>query len=430
MGAVKFGDPQNIASRVDNHRKDSRLTNELPLGQLGPGDENNYPPQKGVLSVSGVIAHDWISETGGAEKVLDVMVETFPDAEILCLWNDVPASRYPGRTVSESWMAHTPLRHTKAVALPLMPSTWRQRPNTSAEWILASSHLFAHHVSLRGNNPDVRKFAYVYTPARYIWNPELDTRGAKWLPRLVSPSLRALDRHRAQESYRVAAISEFVRERIRIAWGRDSEVIYPPVDVARIQSVAIWADKLTGAERVVLDQLPRPFVLGASRFVPYKRLDLVIESGEAANLPVVLAGAGPQDRRLREQAAQATVPVQFVHAPSDRLLYALYEAASVFVFPAIEDFGIMPVEAMAIGTPVVARALGGGSETVLDGITGAHLSLEASAEDMESAIARAFGIDHEACRNLARVFHGDRFAKELRLWMAEAENPGKCQGKP
>mgnify|MGYP001792271793 CR=1 FL=1 len=146
---------------------------------------------------------------------------------------------------------------------------------------------------------------------------------------------------------------------MRASGERDSEVVHPPVAVKRVQSVESWVARISEAEREVLDRLPRPFVLGASRFIPYKRLDLVIKAGEAVDLPVVLAGRGPEERRLREQAEQAKVPVHFVHDPSDRLLYALYEAASVFVFPAIEDFGIMPVEGSATGPPVVGGASGG-----------------------------------------------------------------------
>jgi glycosyltransferase involved in cell wall biosynthesis len=381
--------------------------------------------QEGRVQVSGIIVHEWISKTGGSEKVLDAMVKTFPDAEVWCLWNDVPQSRYPERIVRESWLARTPLRRSRAAALPFMPLTWRTHRSSSAEWILASSHLFAHHVSLGGLNPDVRKFAYVHTPARYIWNHELDGRGAGWLPRLVSPSLRSLDRRRAQESYRIAANSQCVRERIKVAWHRDSEVIYPPVDVARIQRVASWADELCEAERPIFDAIPSPYVLGASRFVPYKRLDLVIRTGEAADVPVVLAGSGPEDRRLREQAAQARVPVYFVSAPSDALLYALYESASVFVFPAIEDFGIMPVEAMAIGTPVVGRQIGGVSETVIDGVTGAHLPERAGPKDLKRAFERALDTDSEACRSRAQAFDGDRFADEIRSWKENSEGPSR-----
>lgn len=371
--------------------------------------------------MSAVIVHEWISRTGGSERVLDAMVEAFPEAEVRCLWNDIPESRYPGRVVHESWLARTPLRRAKALALPFMPLAWRNCQPGGYEWALVSSHLFAHHVTFADQGPDFRKYVYVHSPARYIWNPELDERGDGLLPRVVSPALRALDRKRAQEAYSLAANSEHVRQRVLKAWDRDSEVIYPPVDVARLQGVSCWADELGESERVVLDGLPRPFVLGASRFIPYKRLDLVISTGEAAGLPVVLAGSGPEEQRLREQAAQATVPVHFVPDPSDRLLYALYEAATVFVFPAIEDFGIMPVEAMALGTPVVARAVGGGSETVLDGVTGAHLPERAGPRDLRSSVERAIGSEGDACRHRAQIFAGDRFADRLRKWTGDSE---------
>jgi len=357
------------------------------------------------------------------------MVETFPDAEIWCLWNDAPELRYPGRLVCESWLARTTLRHAKAVALPLMPATWRTHRSTSGEWILANSHLFAHHVRLGGDNPDVRKFAYVHTPARYIWTPELDGRGTGWLPRLISPSLRALDRRRAQESYRIAANSTYVQARIQVAWNRDSEVIYPPVDVSQIQGVQSWADQLSEAERALLDRLPRPFVLGASRFIPYKRLDVVIKTGEAMDVPVVLAGSGPEGPRLREQASQATVPVHFVDTPSDALLYALYEAASLFVFPAIEDFGIMPVEAMATGTPVLGRRVGGVSETVIDGVTGALLDTLDSPRCLAAGASAALSAEPDACRARAQVFDSENFSRTLRDWMGVSTASARLSGK-
>lgn len=371
--------------------------------------------------MSGIIVHEWISQTGGSEKVLNAMVDAFPDAEIRCLWNDVHDSRYLGRTVRESWLARTPLRRSKALALPFMPGAWRNCEPGDYDWALVSSHLFAHHVTFADQPDDFRKYVYVHTPARYIWSPELDTRGNGLLPRLMSPALRALDRRRAQEALSLAANSEYVRRRIQRAWDRDSEVIYPPVDVARMQSVKRWADELSEVERAVLEQLPNFFVLGASRFIAYKRLDLVIKIAEASDLPVVLAGSGPEERPLREQAAQATVPVHFVSDPSDTLLYALYEAASVYVFPAIEDFGIMPVEAMALGTPVVVRAIGGGSETVVDGVTGAHLPERASTKDLKYAVVRAFGADGDACRRHAQTFDIARFQESLRSWLQDTE---------
>src|SRR5690606_36447909 len=120
----------------------------------------------------------------------------------------------------------------------------------------------------------------------------------------------------------------------------------------------------------LLEELPDAFVLGASRFIRYKRLDLVISAAEKAGLPAVIAGRGPEEQHLRAVAAAARVPVHIVVSPSDEMLYALMQLAAVFVFPAIEDFGIVPVEAQAAGTPVVTGPFGGQVETFENGVSG------------------------------------------------------------
>ncbi|WP_235522463.1 glycosyltransferase [Cellulomonas sp. Root137] len=366
-----------------------------------------------------MIAHEWISRTGGSEKVLDAMVAAFPGAKVLTLWNDDAGRRYPGRDVQESWMARTPFRRHKALALPAMPMTWRDRDIASVDWILASSHLFAHHVSLAGA-PDVPKYAYVYTPARYVWTPELDTRGAGLAARALAPALKHIDRKRAQEPDKIAAISNFVRERIESSWLRDADVIYPPVDVRNIQAGEPWADTLEGRDRQIFESLPADFVLGASRFVPYKRLEQAIEIGEAVGLPVVLAGDGPDRRRLEALAEDSATDVFFVGAPSDQLLYALFERAVVYVFLAIEDFGIMPVESLALGTPVIVPDAGGASETVVDGLHGAHIHELSSPEAKRDAFNRATSVSAEACRIRARDFDTERFDQEITTWVANA----------
>ena len=234
----------------------------------------------------------------------------------------------------------------------------------------------------------------------------------------MSHVLRPLDRSRAREGAEFAANSVFVQRRIRDTWGVDARVIYPPVHVERIQSVGDWRDRLKPAEAECLAALPDEFVLGASRFIPYKRLQDVIKVGEATGIPVVLAGRGPSRPALEAAAATATVPVQFVPAPSEALLYALYQQTALFVFPAIEDFGIMPVEAMAAGAPVLAMAEGGVTESVLPGVTGALIHFSSPDEIREGTrIALATSRLDRVVR--AKEFAASRFRGEIVAWVNE-----------
>jgi glycosyltransferase involved in cell wall biosynthesis len=366
--------------------------------------------------MAGLIVHEWIEKRGGSENVVEEMAKTFPDAAIRCLWNDVP-ERFASRTVVESWMARTPLRHSKVAAMPLMPMTWALTDVSEMDFVLVSSHLFAHHVGGRMPTNGPRKFVYVHTPARYIWASEFDRRGRNVLARVASPMLKMIDAYRANQGAMFAANSEFIRERINVSWGQDATVIYPPVDVSRIRSVDAWADQLTRADEATLAALPHDFLLGASRFIPYKRLELVIRAGEAAGLPVVLAGSGPQRAELAAVAAAASVPVIIVDRPSDELLYALYQAALVFVFPAVEDFGIMPVEAMSLGTPVLVSSVGGAKESVI-ALSGGALMESFDSASLKRGIDDALASDMtRAVRDADTAFGAESFSHRLRNWM-------------
>ncbi|WP_242090268.1 glycosyltransferase [Curtobacterium sp. DN_7.5] len=364
----------------------------------------------------GVILHEWIERRGGAERVVDAMASAFPAADLGCTWDDDPG-RYPGRVVRESFIARTPLRGRKALALPALSAMWRAAPPVRGEydWALVSSHLFAHHARVLGVAPE-RQFTYVHTPARYLWNPELDARGDRLAVRAVAPFFRAVDRRRGRELRRVAANSGFVRDRIRDAWGIEARVIHPPVQVDRLTSVPDWSAELDEHELAVLEDLPRGYLLGASRFVPYKRLDVAIDAGRASDRPVVIAGSGPGETELRALSSRSGVDVRFVIDPSDALMAALMQRATAFVFPPVEDFGIMPVEAMALGTPVVANRLGGAGETVQDGVTGALVD-DFSDAALARAVDRVSGLDGAACRERAAQFRTERFQQELREWM-------------
>lgn len=346
--------------------------------------------------------------------VVDAMREVFPDAQLLALWNDAP-EKYP--QVAESWLAHTPLRHHKAVATPLLPSTWRHiLPKTNdLDWLLVSSHLFAQQI--KGANcsgQPIPKFVYAHTPARYIWQPELDRRGQSPLVKAAAAALKPLDRYRAREATSIAANSCFVRERVRRSWNRDATVIYPPVDVDLILSVPQWREKLSGDELRTFESLPQDYLLGASRFVPYKRLDWVIKVGELTGSPVVIAGSGPEEAHLKRLAKESSVPIQILTKPSTALLYALYQSARAYIFPPVEDFGIMPVEAMAAGCRVLVGTRGGAAESV-----GAAYPEGIVPESGPHAISeKLLSIsDGRPDKNMLKQFSRVEFQRRIRAWV-------------
>lgn len=363
--------------------------------------------------MSGVLVHEWLAPRGGSENVFEALSQVFPDAARFCLWNESE-----GRFVvdGETWLARTPLRGRKAAAVGLMPLAWRTLPSVEADWILTSSHLFAHHARFAGAGRSAPKLVYAHTPARYIWNPELDVRGDSFAARAAAKMLKGLDRRRAQEPIAIAANSVFVQERIAQAWHRESTVIHPPVDVTGF----LRAPEPDERDHEVLAGLPETFLLGFSRFIPYKRLDLVVEAGIAADVPVVLAGAGPDEARLRSFAEErAPGRVFFVRSPGAELYRALLQRCLALVFPAVEDFGIVPVEAMAAGRPVIAAPVGGTAETIVDGTTGAFVE-HWSRDELRRAVEVAAGVSHEACRTQSKKFSEAVFADRINEWVAES----------
>ncbi|MEW9872763.1 glycosyltransferase [Arthrobacter sp. HS15c] len=370
-----------------------------------------------IVQAQTLVVHEWFASIGGSENVAAAIREAIPGSDLLCLWKDRQVA-IPGRgEVLQTVLTFRPFHGRKVLSLPLMPVIWRwTRARThSARVVIASTHLFAHHVAVPRGTP---KLLYVHTPARYIWEPGHDHRGQGFLARLASKVLQPLDRHRAQEATDIAANSEFVRDRIKRSWGRDARVIYPPVDVEEIQAVSNWEAELNADEARKLSHLPAGFLLGASRFIPYKRLDLVIRAGELTGMPVVIAGSGPEEQRLRTLAASAKVDVHFVIRPSTALLRALYQRSSLYIFPAVEDFGIMPVESIACGTAVAANRIGGASESVIDGVTGAHFDVD-DEDSLRKSILIALELDRSKIKSYAAPFSKQRFQAEIITWSKE-----------
>ncbi|MFG1920162.1 glycosyltransferase [Micromonospora sp. NPDC048898] len=364
-----------------------------------PGAPHPAPPAQTSRSVA--LVHEWFTATGGAEQVFRQLTEVFPTAERFALWSDDDADPPPLRV---SWLARTPLRGNKAVALPFMPLVWRTLTRDHFDVVISSSHAFAHTVRL-GKPDRTRHLSYVHAPARYLWNPGVDDRAAG--PMLAVPRrlMRALDVGLSHHVHSYAANSVEVRDRIRRHWGRDAWVINPPVDVDFF-SAAPAADRAQ----------PRDYLLGVGRWVRYKNFDLIIAIAEEAGLPLVIAGSGPEEARLRRLAHDATVPVTIEVHPDRFRLRQLYWGARALLFPVHEDFGIVPVEAQACRTPVVGLRRGGLLETVVDGETGVLVD-SLDPRDHAAATSRLDELDPARIPVQAGLFSTQTFARRVIEWV-------------
>ncbi|MFY1691963.1 glycosyltransferase [Plantactinospora sp. WMMB782] len=366
-------------------------------------DAADGPVPRLLADRSVAVVHEWFGATGGSENVFRQIAAQLPHARRFVLWKDEGVVEPELR---ESWLARTPLRRTKAVALPLMPLVWRTLSRERFDVVISSSHAFAHTVRL-GAPEHTRYLSYVHSPARYIWSPSFDGRGAN--PLLAAPRrvLQAADLRLSRHVHAYAANSREVRDRIARYWRRDATVVNPPVDTDFF-SAAPQADR----------EQSRDYLLGVGRWIPYKNFDLIIAIAGAAGMPLVIAGSGPAEAHLRRAAARAAVPVRFEVQPDRERLRRLYWGARALLFPVHEDFGIIPVEAQACGTPVLGLRRGGLLETVVDGQTGLLVDSLAAA-DFVPLVRRLDELDLDRLPPHAAGFSHQAFARRLTGWIAE-----------
>lgn len=352
------------------------------------------------------IAHEWIAVRAGSEKTFEVMAQAYPDADLYALtWDRAAQFDFGGRPVTTTLLDRWPaLRDRRELALPLMSLAWKLIDvDGEYDQVLTSSHAFVRSF------PPARSathFCYCHTPLRYAWVPDVDARTQRRIPgkSAAFATLREWDRRTAKNVDFFAANSTAVRDRIHECYGRDSEVIHPPVDT-------VYYDLPERPEE-------RTRALAVSRFVPYKSVALAIEACARADMPLTVAGKGPEEQDLRALAAGLGADVEFEISPSDERLRELYRRSALLVFPANEDFGIIPVEAQACGAPVVALDIGGARDTVVQGETGLRVARQ-EVDLFAEAISELKSSPPSAavCRSNAEGFSVERFVQELRGWI-------------
>ena len=352
------------------------------------------------------IIHEWLSGYYGSERVLEQILNLYPEADVFCVADFLrPEERsfLDGRQVTTSFIQRLPLarRHFRKY-LALMPMAVEQFDLSGYDLVISSSHAVAKGVLTHSGQLHI---SYVHTPMRYAWDLQEQylvnghgkgIRGS--LARALLHYMRMWDVRTANGVDVFVVNSTFVARRVWKIYRREAAVVYPPVDVA---SFAIGRNR-------------QAFYLTVSRLVPYKRIDLIVEA--FARLPdrqLVVIGDGPDLSRLRSKATSNITMLGF--QPFDVIRKHLREARA-FIFAAEEDFGIAPVEAQACGTPVIAFGGGGVTETVIDGETGMYFT-ERTAESLISAVntfeCNSCCLDPDRIQQNAQRFSIERFRHEF-----------------
>ncbi len=356
------------------------------------------------------IVHDWLYTIGGAERVLAGMLRCFPAADLFCLFDFLPEAdraRIGYATSRTTFLQRMPfLRRHHRMFLPLMPLAIEQLDLRGYDVVISSSYAVAKGV-LTG--PDQLHVSYVHSPMRYAWDLQEDylehsraTRGMfGWISRVLLHGIRVWDVRTAHGVDAYVANSRYVARRIRKLYGAEATVIHPPVRVP--------------------DELPLApkddFFLSASRLVSYKNVSAVIDA--FAHLPeqqLIVVGDGPEFASL---AARAGPNVRMLGFVDDAELADLMQRARALVFAAREDFGIAPLEAQALGTPVIALGRGGARETVVsDGPAPTGLFFDTPTPQAIAWAVRRFldnphCITPAQCHAHARRFNEPRFDREF-----------------
>lgn len=368
------------------------------------------------------LAHDWLNQMGGAEKVLEQMVAMYPTAPVLTTIYAPPLmpDTYRRWNIRPTWLNHAPAisRHHQPY-LPLYPYAVQGIDTNGYDVILSNKSGFIHGLKHTSSQLHI---CYCLTPTRYVWDyagyAQREGFG-RWVGALIQPvlsRLRRWDWTAAQptpnDSSRLKkqgvdyfiAISTEIQHRIKKYYQRDSVIIYPPVDTTHFRP-------LPGG------QSPADYYLIVSRLIPYKRIDLAVQALSLLKRRLIIVGDG-RDRAQLEAMAGPTV--EFKGRLPYKAVTELMANCRAFLFPGFEDFGIAPVEAQAAGRPVIAYAQGGALDTVIEGETGLFF-YDQSVEGLMAAVEQfeLAAFDTSVIRANAERFSTERFRQELGRFVNE-----------
>ena len=351
------------------------------------------------------IVCDWLVTYAGAERVLEQILRCYPDADLFAVIDFLPQAQRDfimNKPVTTTCIQHYPLaRRLYQAYLFRMPVAIEQLDLSPYDLVISSSHAVAKGVI---TGPDQLHLCYIHTPLRYAWDLQEEYLRAAGLAhgplsaiaRRMLSGLRQWDRNTAMGVDAFAANSRFIARRVRKAYRREATVIYPPVDV----------------DRFVPGSPKEDFYLTASRLTPYKKVDLIVRTfAQMPDRRLVVIGDGPQLRQIRRDA---TPNVTILGYQPTEVLVDRMQRARAFIFAAEEDFGIVPVEAQACGTPVIAFGRGGATETIIDGQTGLFFD-EHTTASLSRVIDRfeTMTFDPADSRANALRFSPDRFRREF-----------------
>lgn len=354
------------------------------------------------------IVHDWLVTSGGSEKVLEHMLREYPEADVFSLVDFLPEDARGfllNKKVRTSFIQNLPFaRRGYRNYLPLMPLAVEQFDLSGYDLVISNSHAVAKGAFTTSSQTHI---CYCCTPMRYAWDLQhqylresgLNGSVKGFLARSVLHYMRLWDASSASRADHYVAASRYVASKIKKTYGREAEVVYPPVDT----------------DAFTLREEKEDFYLAASRMVPYKRMDLIVEAfAEMPDKKLVVIGDGPEMKKVR---AKASRNVELLGRQPTGVLRDYLQRARALVFCAEEDFGIVALEAQACGTPVIAYGKGGSLETVVEGKTGLFFQ-EQAVGSLRDAVRRFEavngGFDPREIRKHAEGFGAEKFRGRLR----------------